>query len=229
MLLALDIFSDWRALAGAALPLLYGLGYLASAFKKGQEKGRARDRADLRTTSTPPVRDVRPDRPKPLVPQPPPLRMPVDAGLPPIHAQPPVARAVRSIPPAPIPVRPGPALQPRHPSPADAPPPPPARPPRPQFVERDPRPSPLRPRMRKPPIEAGPDVLPEDSLRLIHRSIHVDLSAQPDTEPAARRPRRSESADELLRVFADRNRVKQAFLLSEILAPPVSLRERHLN
>lgn len=228
MLLALDIFSDWRALVGAALPLLYFLGYLASAFKKGLEKGQKKGRADVSAPATARSRDAWPDRPEPLVPQPPP-RTPLEAAPPPVPAQPPVARAVRSIPPAPIPVRPGPALQPRHPSPADAPPRPPARPPRPQFVERDPRPSPLRPRMRKPPIEAAPDVLPEDSLGLIHRSIHVDLSAQPDTEPAARRPRRSASAEELLRVFADRDRVKQAFLLSEILAPPVSLRERHLN
>lgn len=232
MLLAQDIFDNWKALAGAAIPILYFLGYLASAFKKGrekgQERGRARGRADVSAPATARDRDARPDRPKPIVLQPPP-GIPLEAALPPVSAQPPVARAVPSIPPAPFPVRPGAALQPRRPSPADAPPPPALRPPRPQFVERDARPSRLRPRMRQPPIEAAPDVLPEDSLDSIYKSIHVDLSAPTDTEPAARRPRRSESAEELLRVLADRNRVKQAFLLSEILAPPVTLRERHLD
>lgn len=232
MLLAQDIFDNWKALAGAAIPILYFLGYLASAFKKGrekgQERGRAPGRADVSTPATARARDARPDRLKPPEPQPPP-RMLLEADPPPVLARPPVARAVPSVSPAPTPVRPGPALQPRHPSPADARPPLLVRPPRPPFVERGAPPSPLRPRMRKPPIEVEPEVLPDEPVESIYRSIHVDLGAESKTEPAVRRARRSEAAEELLRVLADRDRVKQAFLLSEILAPPVALRERHLD
>ncbi len=237
-LLAFDL--DERAIVGMAIAGFYGLVYIANALKKRKEEQE-------------PKRETR--RPRPVQQQPSksgspqrPVRR--QGAIPPRPARPTGApRPPRTVQPPPQ----QPHAPPR-PTARPAPRPAPQPQPKPQPVARAPEPQP-RPHRPVEPMRGhhGPREL-HDHIAERHVKTHVSADeavkrkatkpAQPRSMPAesrteasitallerkVRRRRAGNVVDKLNRVLHSRSGFEGAFLLSEILGPPVGFRKDHLE
>lgn len=213
-------FSDIEKLLPLAFAMLYILGKVAAIFHKRKKGDQLPDSpADLSKSKHPaPPRPARPQPPTP------PRALPVPPGAS-LSTTPPVARprapqpphAPRPAPTARMQARPAPQPEQQRQRPAArAPSPPPAR------AARRPQPA------VDVVLPAQPDVIPETKLATQARERAAREKSE-STIRSEKRSARGSAADQLRRVLLRPSGFRAAFLLSELLAQPVALREQHLE
>lgn len=236
---------DFRVLAGLAVPLLWVLGSLAEAFNKGRESRREKEearRAERDAQSRPQSLPPRPTLPqRPTAPQRPTHQSPTGDRRPrPVDREGRPARPARPVPTArreearPVPAPPQ-ARRPQDAARRSPVPPPPSPAPRRREAEvaraRAAEQSQLEAERRQRAAEVrethAREGREEAARQMANRgkSLHAAPSA---SKPQSRR-RSLTMVEKVDRVLQSRSGFAGAFLMSEVIGPPVALRKNHLK